>query len=63
MQKEKYSSVNEKPRKKVFFCWNNKAHPATYSEYMWEAEYTRNNEAVACPICGQTHKVTVRMGE
>jgi len=61
MQKEKYASVSEKPKKKIFFCWNAKAHPTTYSEYMWEAEYNRV-ETISCPICGQSHKVTMRMG-
>ena len=60
MQKEKYTTISIKPKKKIFFCWNTKAHP-TYSEYMWESEYNRI-EDVNCPICGQSHKVTMRMG-
>jgi transcription elongation factor Elf1 len=61
MQTDKYASVSEKPKKKIFFCWNTKAHP-TYSEYMWEGEYNRI-DTMKCPICGQSHKVTVRMGD
>ena len=61
MQTEKYANVNEKSKKRIFFCWNNKGHKTTYSEYMWEAELKRN-EPMMCPVCGQTHKITMRMG-
>jgi hypothetical protein len=54
--------VNEKPKEKIFFCWNNTGHPETYSEYKFSKIYNRN-EIVSCPVCGQCHKITMRMGE
>jgi ssDNA-binding Zn-finger/Zn-ribbon topoisomerase 1 len=53
---------NDKPKNKVFFCWNTKDHKNTFAEYTWEQEYIKN-KPVKCPICHQYHKVTMRMGD
>jgi hypothetical protein len=54
--------ITDKPKKKIFFCWNAKDHKDTYSEFAWEEEYNKNKIAI-CPICKQSHKVTMRMGD
>jgi transcription elongation factor Elf1 len=60
MQNDKNVSEN-KPKKRLFFCWNGNAHKsAQYADpYMWEQEW--NHNAVVCPICGMSHKVTTRV--
>lgn len=51
--------VSNQPKKKVFFCWNVKAHP-NFTEYQWTQD-NKQNEIVFCPICNQAHKIANRM--
>jgi len=52
----------DKAKNRIFFCWNDKDHKDTYSEFKWEQEYVKN-KPVKCPACNQYHKVTMRMGD
>lgn len=50
----------KKEGKKVYFCWNAKEHPRTYSEIMFDGDY-KSNELVECPVCHKYHKITQRL--
>jgi len=49
-----------KESKKVYFCWNAKEHPNTYSEIIFDGN-PKSNELVECPVCHKYHKITQRL--
>lgn len=50
----------KKESKKLYFCWNAKEHPVTYSEVVFEGDY-KQGELVPCPVCKKYHKISERM--
>ena len=49
-----------KDGKRIYFCWNAKEHPETYSEIIFDGNQ-RPGELIECPVCHKYHKITERM--